>query len=147
MAWNQPFMVSISACWVSLILRGQGGHFRMDAAFVEQQVAQPTRPGRGAGASSGPNMMSVSLKALVLGLAEVLAEPCSIGMPEVPPSLAQPTRATMAARPKSGSSYALSFHFVAIPINFSGGNCWHTAPASHWDSYPCRVTPGPWVNS
>ena len=42
-------------------------------------------------------MMSVSLKALVLGLAEALAEPGVIGMPEVPLSLAQPTRATMAA--------------------------------------------------
>jgi hypothetical protein len=42
-------------------------------------------------------MMSVSLKALALGPAEALAEPCSPGLSEVPESFAQPAKTTMAA--------------------------------------------------
>jgi hypothetical protein len=87
----------------ALDVADQGGHLRMDPAFGEHRsthcdalvmVRRHQLDEHDVGVIEGAGAGN--------GLA--LAEPYTIGIPDVPLSFAQPTRTTMATRRRSGSS-------------------------------------------
>src|SRR5688500_2488541 len=89
-------MVSISACCASLIWRARAATSGWTPRLASSRSLIETA-WSWCGSITWTNRMSVSLKAQALGPADVLAEPCSLGIPDVPLSFAQPARTAMAA--------------------------------------------------